>query len=97
MATKTETMTQPSRFITRDIGLVCDLCGKESKPYQDDWREGQYDVNETTIEHRTGSHYPDNWSITTVSVDLCPTCFQTKLIPWLEAQGCQISRREDEN
>lgn len=97
MARKTETVTEPAKQVTRQTALVCDMCGKKSTYSAYSWGEDSYDANETKVEHRSGSQYPEGGCTTTTAVDLCPTCFETKLIPWLEAQGCQISRCEDEN
>lgn len=73
--------------------LTCDLCGaKAHSEYQ--WDNGICDVSETTIKYRHGESWPEGGSDTTISVDICPSCFKNKLIPWLESQNVSI-REED--
>ena len=62
---------------------VCDLCGDES---EDNWAPG-YSANKTEVKIIEGKSYPEGGSGTEISYDICPTCFKTKLIPWLESQG----------
>lgn len=89
MALKTSIVTippQPERTETREIGLICDLCGKESRQ-RAGWGNGLYEVAEVTIEYKAGYAYPDDWSHDTTVIDLCPDCFTTRLMPWLREQG----------
>lgn len=67
---------------TRDVvdRTTCDLCG-------DAIVEAAYVINETTIERRLGTGYPEGGDVETVSVDMCVLCFDTKLVPWLKSQG----------
>jgi len=67
---------------TRDVvdRTTCDLCG-------DTIVEAAYQVNETTIERRLGTSYPESGEVETVSVDMCVACFDSKLVPWLKSQG----------
>lgn len=76
------------------IDLSCDICKKKAKHPSIGWQDGQYQVNETEIRHRTGDSFPGGGSGHEISVDICPECFQIKLIPWLQDQGCKISKRE---
>lgn len=75
---------------TRDVvdKVVCDLC-KRNIP-----NEGSYEVNEVTVSHKTGSSYPEGGSGEKVRVDLCPSCFDEKLIPWLTSQGVEPTTEE---
>lgn len=71
----------------------CDLCGVESK--SSDWAGAWYEVNETdvrvTVKHRVGSQFPEGSSGEEYEVDICPECFQKRLIPWLKSQGANIT------
>ena len=76
----------------------CDLCGVLGEP-EDSWSpSGIYDVNETevevTVRQKEGSQYPDGGSGTQFVVDLCPTCFKYKLIPWLRSQGADLKQTD---
>jgi hypothetical protein len=62
--------------------VVCDLCGKKIV-------QGSYDVDEVTIQRRTGVAFPDSHSGEILSVDMCGECFENKLLPWLRSQGCK--------
>lgn len=59
---------------------TCDLCGAEIKA-------GRYSAEEVEVRHRTGSSRPDCGAGEEVRVDMCGTCFDTKLVPWLRTQG----------
>jgi hypothetical protein len=78
------------------IKRKCDLCGMESK--SSEWDAGLYNVNETeikiTIKQKEGTSYPEGGSGTEYEIDLCPSCFTNRLIPWLRSQGAAIEERE---
>lgn len=78
------------------IETKCDICGKIAK--YGSWEKSTWDVEDVevsvSINHKSGKSYPEcSWG-TTYNVDLCPECFQKKLIPWLESQGAEISEKE---
>lgn len=84
--TKTETRDELKE-------LRCDLCGTLAK--DGCWEKSMYEVNEVDISmichHREGDSYPSgDGSGDDCTVDLCPTCFRTKLVPWLQSQGAKI-------
>lgn len=85
---------------TYDILLnrTCDLCGKVSKGGETEWIAATYDSNETEItvkvKQREGANYPEGGSGTEYDIDICPTCFKGKLIPWFISQGANV-RQED--
>jgi len=83
----------PRHTETRIDKLKCDLCGAESHD-RDDWSAERYAVAETTIQCKTGSSYPEGGSGTEYNIDLCPTCFEEKLIPWLQSQGATVKEKE---
>jgi len=72
----------------------CDLCGAQAKQPWNEWGVGCYEVNEVEVRvevrAKDGDNYPDGGSGTEYMVDLCPTCFRDRLIPWLCEQGAQI-------
>jgi hypothetical protein len=61
--------------------VQCDLCGGEIA------QGSRHDINEVTVKHRTGSSWPEGGSGEEVGVDMCPSCFASKLVPWLTSQG----------
>ena len=61
---------------------TCDLCEKAVT-------KEKYSEEGVTIEFKTGEVYPEGGVGEIVSVDMCPDCFKTKLVPWLEEQGCE--------
>ena len=46
------------------------------------------------VRQRQGVSYPEGGSGTEIEVDLCPTCFKEKLVPWLRSQGATIEEKE---
>ena len=73
----------PSKVVTVVDKTVCDLCKMEIP------NEGRFVVDEVTVQYKTGNSYPEGGSGETLSVDLCPRCFEERLIPWLESQGAK--------
>jgi len=79
----------------------CDLYGRESKSA--DWRNGIYEENQTVIkmqiiQQERNSCFPDgSGSGSEYDIDLCPTCFLEKLVPWLKSQGAKIEERKWES
>lgn len=66
--------------------LICDLCGKKNGG--EDWEPAGHKILETTIEMDAGVNYgSDGGSRKTTSFDICPACFETKLVPWMASQG----------
>jgi len=92
-----KTVVVPATTRKECTHLTCDLCGVASKNHQD-WRTSWSDAAETevrvTVRLNNGSRYPDNGSGTECEVDICPKCFQEKLIPWLKSQGADVREEE---
>lgn len=69
--------------------ITCDLCGAMS-PRGDSWsNDAREDVAETSVSMTLGWGSRDGGDKTTTLYDICPTCFKSKLMPWLEAQGAK--------
>jgi len=79
---------------------TCDLCGKKTTKNlgpnnwdAPDWHFEETDVS-MTIKHETGESYPEGIFSETCEIDICPECFQHKLIPWLKAQGVRVDYKD---
>ena len=76
--------------------IRCDLCGAIGEGGK--WERGIWRVDETTVEvaihQREGESYPEGGSGTEYVIDLCPTCFVNRLIPWLRSEGADIKQAE---
>ncbi len=72
--------------------MSCDLCDKKTK--HDEWGIQNYEVAETEITIREGFSYPDGGYGTKITIDICTSCFKTKLIPWLIKQGVNIKEEK---
>ena len=68
----------------------CDFCGKKLGD------GGVYDVEDVKISYEKGEWYPENRFTTTLSVDMCGQCFETKLVPWIRSQGVDLTVEESE-
>ena len=93
MALIKEIVEIPARKEERIRRLKCDSCEKESISGQG-WSNTIYEVEEVTIEYRSGSSYPECSWIRNITVDLCPDCFKNKFITWIKSQN--IGYREEE-
>jgi hypothetical protein len=70
--------------------MQCAICKNESPRY-DGWSKSSYDIDEVCISYETDSL--TNRAIR-YDVDICPWCFITRVVPWLESQGAQIRKTE---
>lgn len=82
------------------VRVECDLCGAHGREDFDhilDWSDDafSYNVDETSMSITEGCDQPDGGSTTTVSADICPTCFRNVVMPWLISQG--VVFKEDVN
>jgi hypothetical protein len=83
----------PAKTSTYTTHLVCDLCGAKSHDDRN-WTSEMYEFDQVVIEAKKGERYPDNGNHATTTVDLCPTCFRDKLLPWLASQGAKPRTEE---
>lgn len=54
---------------------TCDVCNKDIK------RKDAFDASITTVEAKIGEVYPEGSFRKIYSIDICPDCFEDKLIP----------------
>jgi hypothetical protein len=92
MSRTTETKTVTKEVIEKNEKVFCDLCNIESKNKR--WGSTGYEVSETRIHQREGEVYPEGGGGEEYIVDLCPTCFKEKLIPWLNSQGANLKQTD---
>lgn len=86
-----ETRQRPSSTYEALVETKCDLCGKTTKS---SWKDGTFDATETEIRMKTGSSYPEGGSGEETEIDICPECFTSKLIPWVQSQGGEPTTKE---
>ena len=87
---KYKTVLEPEKKVKKYEFTVCDICGDQSR---NQWA-GSYDAFDATINIRTGTSYPEIGNGHEIDFDLCPTCINEKLIPWLESQGAKADWKE---
>lgn len=71
---------------------TCDLCGESTSG--DNWADGNYEHDEITIQRVSGAHYPEGDYRETASFDICPKCWEEKLVPWMASQGASPTVKE---
>lgn len=83
------------------VWVKCDLCGSKDPVARNDqggaivWDSDNYHVSKTTVALEDYDSYPDGCDDgEKLHCDICPECFRTKLIPWLESQGAVIGKTE---
>jgi hypothetical protein len=96
-------MTQP-REVEVCVEVTCDLCGTAAPRPGDwsgygrgEWVADPYAVELVSVSHESGSSYPEGSFTTTQSFDVCPQCWDTKLMPWFKSQGAAptVRKRDD--
>lgn len=85
----------PAREEERTVEVRCDLCGKRAVA-AGVWANLPVD-EETRIWMQVGVVDRDGGGYSrTVECDICPACFEAKLVPALQALGVTFSEREEE-
>ena len=74
------------------VSITCDICKKEYKG--ESWECGWGNLLETEIRMKSGTNYPEYGSGDEVEYDICPACFETKLVPFLRGLGAEPTVRE---
>jgi uncharacterized protein (DUF983 family) len=83
----------PERKEMNKIKTVCDICGNDLSEFEN----GNYKVNRVKIIHEKGNVWPEGSSIYKFEPDICPKCFEDKLVPMLKTVGIEIDYKEDWN
>ena len=73
--------------------LSCDVCGAESNS-DENWASKDFEHVTTVIKMEERESYPDGGHTRDMTYHICPACFKSKLIPWLENQGASPSVSE---
>jgi hypothetical protein len=81
----TKTIQIPAKTETVFDYLKCDLCGTIS--HDSRWSSRQYEVTQPEVTLRVGDNYPEGGNTKETILDICPDCFEKKLIPWFKSQG----------
>ena len=89
---------EPQVIISHDVLVEtkCDLCSKIA--INGNWETSTWRVAESEIEIKvrceTGASFPEGGNSEKYYIDICPECFKSKLIPWLESQGCKVKFKD---
>lgn len=79
----------PAKVEKLVVRTTCDLCG-DDKRGRNSWRDSSiYSIDSTRVLHEQGESYPECESKTSTEFDICSSCFETKLVPWLREQGAE--------
>ncbi len=75
---------QPERTKKQLSHTSCDICNTPSK-YPDCWTDGGFvGVLLPAREPEDGTHFPEDRDTETTELEICPTCFKERLIPWVK-------------
>lgn len=79
----------PARTEKVCVKRTCDCCGREADhPDRGNWEaRTSYDVSTVEISMEEGSSFPEGAVKERTVFDMCPECFKTKLMPFLESLG----------
>lgn len=68
--------------------LTCDVCGTASNG-DENWATDDFQHASTSVQMEERISRPDGGHSTDTTFHICPTCFKSKLVPWLESQGAK--------
>lgn len=84
----------PAKTINQQIGVACDIClvfyegSATDWKYHINWKRpngSSFDIQRTALFIEEGSSFgSDGTDITTRYTQICPNCFRTKVIPFIE-------------
>jgi hypothetical protein len=81
--------TVPARVERFVKCATCDICHEEIPRVKD-----TYETSEVEVRLKEGRDYPEGGSGEETEIDVCPDCFKTKLIPFIESFGSTIKPTE---
>ncbi len=83
--------SQPEKVETVVDCYACDLCGQKTRFKDGNWHEdSNFGRDYIEIRREHGVVYPEGGDTTVRTFDLCPKCFEKKLVPWLQDQGACV-------
>lgn len=71
------------------VKIVCDLCKVE---YPVGWSKDEHDDLESEVNLKLGRSWPGDAYGEIIEFDICPSCFQNRLIPWMKSQGAEPTK-----
>jgi hypothetical protein len=82
---------QPERM--QAVAIICDLCKTRYEgATRSNWATGQCDSECTDVSYASDTVFPGGGGTEVmINVDICPTCFMDKLLPWLQSQGVEVT------
>lgn len=87
---------------TRIAAIRCDMCGEADKGARitDDgtvtWQKGIHDWVRTSLTLWEGYGSPEGVDLDIKEFHICVDCFKARILPWLQEQGVEPSRRSIE-
>lgn len=97
MTTKYERITEAVER-KHPVEKTCDWCGKITERNignHHEWAEdSNFDVEHVTIEYRTGQVFPEGGSYTIYSYDICPDCFEERLMPFFASENISLQEED---
>lgn len=94
MTKEYKTIEIPNTTRTTLDKVICDVCGAETGGDSNWAKSNYYKFDEVTIERRYGERYPEGSSTTEQEYDICPECFEQKIVPFLKGLGAEIQEKE---
>lgn len=88
---KSHVETREEKRIVIDA-IVCDVCKKEYKARPEynnavEWGLGAYEKDVTALWFQRGDDYPESDQTVTTRFDICPSCFDNHIVPFLRGLG----------
>jgi uncharacterized protein (DUF2225 family) len=81
---------------TTSTTITCDICeasitkhGKHTGINGTNWAMYDFDFSTTILKIEIGNAYPEETFGERYEIDICPDCFEEKLIPWLRSLGVE--------
>lgn len=84
----TRTIEVPASTTERLVHIVCDMCGTKSSVWGWVRHPGCGEIRDVSVCFDARENgYDGDGPVERLTCDLCPECFQGKLVPWLESCG----------
>jgi len=72
----------PERTAERVVKVICDMCGEDIKT-------GNFRADESHVGKTEGTSYPECGNGVKIEYDVCISCSDTKIVPFMESFGAK--------
>ena len=78
--------------------ILCDLCrlakGRDEGGGCVRWTKDSYSIDDVTISYREGDTFPNATDYSIVGYHVCPDCFKSVIVPFMQSRGAEPTKEQ---